>query len=375
MDTERAKDLINKFHLGTLSPEEEAILDEWYLAFSKSDEATISDEDLQKRKLTVLSRLDEQYQGKQQITLWPKIAWLAAAIAIMVFGIWIYADNRSDEVSGPRYVNDVRPGKNEAILTFSNGEKIRLSDAKTGVIISNNELSYNDNTVIRSMAKDKSSLPLVRITASTPRGGTYQFTLPDGTKVWLNADSKLEFPSSFASLKTRNVKLSGEAYFEVEKDKAHPFIVESQHQAIEVLGTHFNVNSYLDETSTTTTLLEGSVKVNPLDVRTVITGVVLKPNQQLILNEGQTKVRNTDGEAEIAWKNGNFIFKGEELERVLREIGRWYDMEIFYQEKPVGVTIIGAVSRSKNLSAVLEALEQTGKVHFKIEERRITVMR
>jgi ferric-dicitrate binding protein FerR (iron transport regulator) len=243
------------------------------------------------------------------------------------------------------------------------------------------------------------------LTAATPRGGTYQITLPDGTKVWLNAASSLKFPASFGSLKTRSVELTGEGYFEVAKDKAHPFIVATAKQEVQVLGTHFNINAYNDEGSTKTTLLEGSVSVSSLPLYSSSRGkrsderplghatsrdlsyrrddgggrddVVLKPNQESVLtNNAQIRVTDVTAEDAVAWKNGDFVFRGEALESVMRKVARWYDVEVVYADDvPRDVVIGGYVSRSRNISVVLERMAKTGRIKFKIEGKKITVMK
>ena len=299
-----------------------------------------------------------------------------------------HLDNRRDLV-----VNDVAPGSNGATLTLANGKVINLSDAKTGVVIGNEKLAYDDGTDLGQPALNSvqghpelvsGSRTIQALTATTAKGQTYQFTLPDGTKVWLNADSKLEFPSNFSGAKQRIVSLSGEGYFEVAKDKAHPFIVESGNQQVEVLGTHFNINAYTTEGKTKTTLLEGAVRVSSSrqsaatrDLPMRRDDVVLKPGQQSELSNtasGKIKVTEVDLEDAIAWKEGYFLLDNDDFEGIMNKISRWYNVDIVYDTMPQDIQFGGRVSRTRNVSAVLEALERTGKVKFKIEGRRITVL-
>jgi len=254
------------------------------------------------------------------------------------------------------YKNDIAPGKNTATLTLASGKVINLDTNRTSVIVSD------------------SVKTVTALTAATPRGGTYQFTLPDGSKVWLNADSKLEFPSRFNGSE-RNISLSGEAYFEIAKDKAHPFIVRTKNQEVTVLGTHFNISSYADEALTTTTLAEGSVKVSAFDSATGRQVAVLKPNQQAIQNPtGGMQVRQVDVSEALAWKNGEFVFDDEPLESIMRKVARWYDVDVVYEANaPKDVTLGGYVSRTRNISVVLEQMERTGKVKFKIAGRTVHV--
>ncbi|WP_176141068.1 FecR family protein [Sphingobacterium nematocida] len=293
--------------------------------------------------------------------------WYAAAAVLFFFSITgIYLYNTSQVAQVPKltsiYGDDVAPGGNRATITLSNGTLIELSADQDGVIASGSELSYSDGRKILDATKD-----IQYATLQTPRGGQYRLTLPDGSKVILNAESTLRYPNSFVNLKNREVSLSGEAYFEVAKDKQHPFIVLSAQQKIEVLGTHFNVSSYHNEETTLTTLVEGSVRVN---------NSILKPNQQSVLKEGQIRIREVDVEQAIAWKNGYLMFDDEPLYSIMQKIERWYDVEVVYapgvdQTKRYG----GGVSRYDAISKVLDKLKLTGSVHFKIEGRKITVMK
>ncbi|RYZ46238.1 MAG: DUF4974 domain-containing protein, partial [Sphingobacteriales bacterium] len=308
--------------------------------------------------------IDSGISVPRKIRLWPRIAVAAAAMAVITIGVWLYYTPRhpdaGQEPGSAQYANDIAPGKNTATLTLPNGQTIELSDAKTGVVIDASKITYNDNTVVstgdpssRTEGRDLSSggkdLSGLRddelLTASTPRGGTYQVTLPDGTRVWLNADSKLEFPSSFVNSKTRFVRLQGEAYFEVAKlsrasntsstslrggTTKQSFIVETEGQQVEVLGTHFNINSYADEGKTSTTLLEGSVKISVLENGKIGKGQLLKPNQQSVLNNGKIIVKPVETSYAIAWKEGYFMFNSEPLETAMNKIARWYNLTIQY---------------------------------------------
>jgi transmembrane sensor len=194
--------------------------------------------------------------------------------------------------------------------------------------------------------------------------------LPDGTKVWLNAESTLKFPSTFSHLNNdRTVEMIGEAYFEVTKDKAHPFIVKSNGQEVKVLGTHFNVKSYVQDGNIKTTLLEGAVQVSTKDQQQV----VLKPGQQALVKGRKIDVQQADTELAVAWKNHKFMFEKESIRNVMAMVERWYDVDVVYQGELTEDLFGGSVSRSDDITVVLNTLELTGKVHFKIEGRRILV--
>ncbi|NQX37675.1 FecR protein [Pedobacter steynii] len=276
-------------------------------------------------------------------------------------------------------LNDVLPGGNKATLTLADGRMINLDSAGTGAIASQSGITIEkttDGQLIYNVAggvalsDNETTRTLGHNTISTPKGGQYRVNLPDGSTVWLNAASSLRYPVLFAA-DERSVELTGEAYFEIAKDKNKPFLVHSKQQIVEVLGTHFNISSYPDEESTLTTLLEGSVKV----VNTIHKNMlILKPGQQSQVNAETTMATKVDTEESIAWKNGLFVFNEESIPSVMRKISRWYDLEVVYEGNVNDKDLKGTVPRFKNLSEVLETLELTGLVHFKIEGRRITVI-
>jgi len=282
----------------------------------------------------------------------------------------------------PLYKNDIRPGGNKAVLTLADGTKVVLDDAREG------KLQEQGNTTIikldsgRLAYNTKSGSPILEKivqynTLTTPRGGKYCVTLPDGTVVWLNASTTLRFPVAFVG-KTRKVEIKGEAYFEVAKDEAMPFIVKAGNSEIKVLGTHFNVMAYADEKLVKTTLLEGSVEVSILkkgegEESTPV--MTLEPGEQaqLDLSNALTVVK-ADLEEAIAWKNGFFIFKNEPIESVMQKLSRWYDVNVVYETTDESILYSANISRAKNISEVLRKLEMTETIHFKIDGKIITVL-
>lgn len=302
----------------------------------------------------------------KKVSLLPKLMAIAAVAALIISGVWFYAYNptvksNSDIVNQ----NHIKPGKNTATITLPDGSRMQLSESKTGVVIDANQIKYIDGTPFETRKDDEQkSSQLIGLTAiSTPRGGTYQVALPDGTMVFLNADSKLEFANQTFN-KDRRVKLTGEAYFIVVHQTKRPFRVESAGQTVEDIGTAFNINAYPDERVTRTTLVEGSASVN---------NVVLKPNQQSTLGGGSLKVEQVDAELAVAWKNNQFIFEKEDIRYIMRMISRWYNVEIVYHGELPSTTFSGGVSRFANVSEVLRPLESTGEVKFKIDGRKIIV--
>lgn len=317
-------------------------------------------------------RLPETSVEKSTIPLWPRIIAIAAVVLI-VFGVYFFNyDKGIDDNSSHLLANDIAPGKVGATLTLANGKKIRLSDAVKGEIAKESGISITktaEGQVVYEIKSNQGNPDEIN-TLSTAKGETYILTLPDQSKVWLNTASSLTYNAALMEHGVRRVKLSGEAYFEVAKDKAHPFIVESGNQQVEVLGTHFNVNAYQNEKVFRTTLLEGSVKVSENgQTRIMVPGI------QAVNSGGDIKLSKADTELAVAWKSNNFIFDRLDIKEIMRTIERWYNVEVIYKEEITPGTFWGSVSRFDNVSKVLISLEATGNVHFKIEGRKIYVSR
>lgn len=269
------------------------------------------------------------------------------------------------------------PGSDKATLFLTDGSKIELDDVharnlamQNGVQISEaggGELVYK----LEQPTKKAASGALTYNTLQTARGGQYKIMLTDGTKIWLNSASSLRFPTAFAGSE-RLVELNGEAYFEVARNRRCPFRVLSNQQLVEVLGTHFNVNCYADEAKTKTTLIEGLVKVADKYTKSM---AFLKPGQQSVVSPDAKNIQVKDVNAEdaIAWKNGYFMFSNESISTIMREISRWYNVDVEYRGKVPQKTMWGSVSKFKDVAETLRMLELTGCAHFKIRERRIIV--
>lgn len=353
--------------------------------------------DLVQRIESKLDQLNEvEVESEKTVKLWPhykKIASVAAIFFMITAFILFLTINpdRNQKVSVKPGIevrqSDISPGGNKAILSLANGSKIILDNVKTGLLVNQFGISIRkaedghvifDKTVSPYYSSYFNGQASHYNTIITPRGGQYKITLPDGTKVWLNAASSLKFPAFFAG-KERNVELNGEAYFEVAKHTSlsssgnkisMPFKVTSGNQVVEVLGTHFNIKGYPDDAVITTTLLEGSVSVSH---NTTSHSQLLKPGQQATVGHG-IQVLNVDPMKAIAWKNGYFDFSHENIESIMRNISRWYDVDIKYEDNITREGFVGSISRYQNVAQVLNMLQLTGSVHFKIEGRRITVM-
>lgn len=311
---------------------------------------------------------------------WPKIA-AAAAIFIIAGGLfYMEGDHLKKDASGIQTaaLNEIAPGSNKAYLTLADGKRITLTDAVNGKLANQSGVQITkagDGKLIYTISEHKREHwvgAAVQNTIETPRGGQYQVNLPDGSRVWLNADSRLSYPVSFAAKKERVVELTGEAYFEIAKDKQHPFKVKSSGQEIEVLGTHFNVNSYRDEPAVKTTLLEGSVKVTCASGQ--LKGLVLKPGQQSIVSGTELNVKSVDVNDVVDWKNGEFVFDNEPLPNIMRKVSRWYNVDIEYVNPGVKTnTFTGSVSKSDKITNILKMLQKTSKIRFTIEGSKISI--
>lgn len=376
--------ILKKYNEGEASPEEIAFLDAYYNAFglrSTFVEDASSKESVQFWN-TIKKEIDHQIEGQLPASLksnrlgrYKRWAIAVAAVVLVICGLYFW-ENKQVSLQAEEKAkckNDIAPGKQGATLTLANGRKIILSDAINGELVKEAGVTISktaDGQIVYKVSGSDVKTNTIN-TLSTARGETYIVMLPDDTKVWLNAASTLKYPVSFAALKERRVELFGEAYFEIAKDKRHPFIVKTNKQEIEVLGTHFNVNAYADEADTKTTLLEGSVKV----ASTVSnSNLILKPNEQAVLSDHGFKRQKADVAEVIAWKDGYFRFKDENLKSIMLKLSRWYNIEVLYEANVSTKAFSGKLSRSNHISEILKALETTKGVHFNIEGRRVTVM-
>jgi len=354
--------ILDKYSAGTATPEEIALLESWHLRYTTPDPAGLSEEDRLETFNQVWANLG-QTEAKKVRPLWPRIA--AAASIIFALGICgvLYFKNKPVQ---HLLTQQILPGSNKAILILANGQKINLSDASSGNLATAAGIRITkDKKGQITYLVEKGGQPAEYNTTTTPKGGQWHLVLADGTNVWLNAASSLHYPMAFNG-KERKVELTGEGYFEVAKDKAHPFIVQTAQESVQVLGTHFNINAYTSEPSFKTTLLEGSVKVTNAGH-----SIVIKPGQQAVLKGNLLNIQDADTEEVVAWKEGYFKFNDEPLESIMRKVSRWYDVDVTYQGISPQKTFGGSISRYDNLSQLLHTLELTKDVHFKVEGRRI----
>lgn len=368
MDKDYAKDLLKKYRAGNCTPLERKKVEDW-ITFGFFQDANISSAEVEEE----LSKIEYLLPITKRNTIWPKIvvASAAASIIFLLYFITFREDFYFSDNKAPVAVDhEIVPGKIGATLTLSNGKKIRLADVANG-----SELDESGIKVIKS-ANGKLFYKLTGQasgtnsfnTLSTLKGETYTISMPDGTLVYLNAASSLTYPISFASSGIRSVKLVGEAYFEVTKDPTRPFIVQTKNQKVEVLGTHFNINCYDDESSIKTTLLEGKVKVF-----TPKSAEIIAPGQQTVVQGENIKVKTVDIEESVAWKNSQIIISGQDIPSIMRMISRWYDVEIKYEGEIPTEKYYAKISRFDNLGRLLKLLEKAQGIHFKIEGRTVIV--
>jgi transmembrane sensor len=404
MTPERLRILIDRYLQDTASPAEEQELNAWYQAsnqhdvqwpVSRHDEAA----ELKARMRQKLQHAMHPAAPVPKIPFYRKKAWQsAAAILIMVSaaGAWFLWDRQAqNSVAANQHsaTKPVVPGGDKAILTLGDGRIIILDSVSNGNIAQEGNMAITKKEGM--VVYDASHAPLTTDhspsynTISTPRGGQYRIVLPDGSKVWLNAASSLRFPTAFNN-NERRVELTGEGYFEVapmvsavEPGSAHPersrrvsFIVAINNKAeVEVLGTHFNINAYQDEAGIRTTLLEGKVKVVNRE-SSIVNGesAILQPGEQaeITTNHKLQTTNNIDIDEVMAWKNGLFNFNNADIQTVMRQIARWYDVEVVYEGKISTEKFEGEIPRNSQLSEVFKILELSN-VHFAIEGKKVIV--
>jgi len=319
---------------------------------------------------TIQSATTQKPRSQQIISMrWLRVA-AAAVILFAIAGVVYFFSEKSAAKTAiaainNSYNNDVLPGGDKAILTLADGTKIILDTAHNGSLVQQgNTIIVKNKTgqLVYNAGKENAEQVLYN-TVTTPVGGKYQLVLPDGSMVWLNAASSLRFPAAFTGSE-RDVELTGEAYFEVAKNAAMPFHVKADGADVKVLGTHFNVMAYPDEQTINTTLLEGKVKITQGE-----TEKFLEPGMQAIVDKKTRtiKVTSANTEQSTGWKNDMFRFKETSIQELMRQVERWYNVEVEYRTQRSDQAYTGMVPRTQNVSALLQYLELTGTVHFQIE--------
>ncbi|QJB38756.1 FecR domain-containing protein [Chitinophaga oryzae] len=312
----------------------------------------------------ITERVKQQEQRSAALHKW----WRAAAailLPIMLAGGWWYDGYQE------KPVQHAAAGlkKNKVLLTLSDGASIELDSSGKGVVtLQGNTVSMkqgNGNLVYNALVNESNKMPWHKIT--TPKGETFLLTLPDGSTALLNAESSIRFPVAFPK-EGRQVEVTGEVYFEIQKDRT-PFRVKAPESEISVLGTKFNVNGYTDNNGLRVTLLEGAVKVAAR-----ADSVLLRPGQQAVLTAGKATVsRQADLEEVMAWKDGNFVFNSLTLPEIMRQVCRWYDVEVSYEGPVSAKRFTGIINRNESITEILDFMQAAG-VRYKLNDRKIVVI-
>jgi transmembrane sensor len=374
--------LIKRYLDGNCTPDENALVESWHLEdFKNSDELpTIQeiDDAHQQMRETIIAHTQVERISPSTVRpfrLWIRVAAAAVLLIGLTTGGYLLLHKPLTRLQVVKN-HDLAPGRNQATLTLSNGQKIYLTTSIIG------KLAQQGTTVIQ-MAKGGvvtyNGAPekvdgqgIAYNTLTTKRGEQFPLVLSDGTRVFLNSASSITYPVAFNGA-DRQVTVTGEAFFDVVHDAAHPFKVKVANQTVEDIGTSFNVNAYDDEPLVKTTLVTGRAKIISKQQ-----SIMLKPGQAAISDHGSEKmiIKNVDVDQAIAWKNNYFLFDGDNLESIMRKVSRWYDVDVEYKDNGLKTQIFsGTVSRFKNVSSVLKKLELTGAVHFELSDKKIIVIK
>jgi len=367
--------LIEKYVSGNCSQEERDLLERWYANELQKRTSENNHNDSQAVKDELWERIVDE---RPELTK-PRIAWRVwmCAAAVLLVGFFVFYQNQQtqhrDEISGPElaaHTQHVSPGGNKAILTMGDGRQFVLADEDEGVIEKGDGFvirKQEDGLVSFEIVDQHDHVALINNTVETPKGGIYQVVLPDGSKAWLNSASSISFPSNF-SKEERKVSVKGEVYFEVQRDVARPFRVDAPQQQIEVLGTKFNINAYADEPYVRTSLLEGSVSVKGAEREHV-----LKSGFEMITSKnGKDRIAKADIEAIMAWKEGVFQFDRVELGVLMRQLARWYDVEVVYKGAYPRDEFVGKIKRNEDIQKVLDVLTY-GNIDVSLQGRKLMV--
>lgn len=376
--TEYIERLIFQFNTGNISPEELEVLKDWYNSHDDQNVVVTSnkDESHDAVKSRMLAGLLEKVAAEQQqrpVKLYRKYRWMAGAAAILLvaFGTWVALEQKAPELAVKKAQTTIEPGGNKATLTLADGRTVELSSSQSG-IVTGEEITYANGTPVENVALTEHSDATRMLVLHTPRGGTYKITLADGTDVWLNAASTIKYPSRFAA-EGRVVELEGEAYFQVKpvflkNGGKLPFKVISGQQVVEVLGTQFNIHAY-PNASGKTTLVEGKVAISDKQSH-----FILAPNEQAITTGGSTRIKKVNAGNYTSWRDGKFSFDGKTFEETMSEIGRWYDLDVVYENGIPKEELIGDAFRNQNLSFVLRLLDVV-QIDYKLDvtRRKLTI--
>jgi transmembrane sensor len=368
MTENEAKALLARYAAGKCTEREKALLETWY-ARQSGQKPDGLDEAARLADMSELrARLLEETGIPERTGLIRHLPRIAAAASLLIFltaGTYFILHKRQQQQTAHTIKNDIKPGSNQAVLTLADGKKIVITGAASGRIATQAGMVINKtaggNLNYRKANSGTVSEPVLN-TLSTQMGGETSLTLADGTEVKLDAASSITYPVAFTG-KDRRVSITGQAYFRVKHNAKQPFLVTAGSQSIQDIGTEFNISSYTD---TRTTLIEGSISIN---------NNLLVPGQQATTQNNKLVIAEGDPEEAAAWAKGYFRFNNENIHAIMDKIKRWYNIEVAYSPGVTAEGITGTASRYKNISQVFYMLSYTQKVHFKIEGRRVTVLK
>lgn len=378
--SEQLNEAILHYQQGVATAAEKKLVEDLYNSFEQENtvvDAGITGDrnNLEKESLALI-----QTRIAQQRTIAPapvvtmrmlkKLGIAAAVLIIITAGIYRWLKPSPIQPAPPIAKTDVAPGGNKAVLTLSDGRQIVLHDMANGTVTSQDgvQILKPDSGRLVYSTTSAAGNTVAYNTLATPRGGQYQLSLPDGTKVWLNAGSSIRYPVTFNGAE-RNVAITGEAYFEVAKNPRQAFIVKTENAAIRVLGTHFNIMAYKEEKNSQTTLLEGALRVEG-----PVQQVLLKPGQQGMLanTSGELTVREVDTQEAVAWMHGQLSMKYIDVAAFMRQISRWYDVDVVFEGEVPAMSFSGSINKKINLSLVLKALNDNG-LHISLVNGKLIV--
>jgi transmembrane sensor len=373
--------ILRKYNSGKANIDEKRFLERFYNLFEVEDDLVteVNEAEYEDLKQSIKNAIDKKIvDDKKGVIIKLKPFWLNSAAAVVTLFLMTYGsylllrtDKRTNNQVSKNNYRNIIPGGNKAVLTLADGTQLLLDEAskgevarQAGVVITK---AADGRIVYQTVGTNTIGQQPLQNTITTPKGGQYQVILPDSSSVWLNSASSITYPTSFSG-KERLVSLKGEAYFEVAKNKKMPFKVQSGLQSVEVLGTHFNVNAYGDEPEMETTLLEGSVKImSPLNSALIVPG-----EQGVVSGSGAIIKRMVDVDQEVAWKNGLFSFKGQDIHAIMRQISRWYNIEVVYDKSLPDEKYYGEIERSSRLENVFKILELNNVV-FTLQGKKVLV--
>lgn len=371
--------ILKRYHAGICSPEEREIVEDWYQEqlglsdwdFKLGDEPVIGT-NIKNRIYEGLALTKPVYPTQRNNRNWFVIAGAAAVLLLAVTAALYFmpAQPKDKLVGKPDITRNGPKAKGHPVLTLANGEKVLLDGAANAEVIRQGDVEVRQSEqgkLSYEVLNNTSSKPVYN-TLTTPRGTKYQLRLPDGTRIWLNAASSITYPTAFYG-DSRTVSITGEVYFEVTPNAKKPFLVKTEAATVTVLGTHFNVNAYPDEPQMKTTLLEGQVKISQHQQSRL-----LEPGEQASVSPaGMISVLKDVNEAQVmGWKDGKFILDKVEVHALMRQLARWYDLEVIYRGE-ITQHFWGTVSEEMTAAQLFQMLESTGAAHFKLEGNTVIV--